>query len=245
MEKNEDLLNLNGNSKKEIKKPLIIGAAIFVVFVAGVILYGIISNKKEENVVVPPKQQNNQLFKELPIEDEKPVQTTDSIKNKLLEDENNQAQQTQQKETTTAAPVPAPAPQPASAPVEKKEESPQKTNPAPQPAQAVQKSEPIQKPQTAQIQQPKKSEPKKSVSRKYYIQVAALMRYSKPNPKFLKLIEKNGLAYKTVNVKIKKGNKEFEVKKVLVGPFTRKEAKDKLKIVKAKINQNAFIFRMK
>lgn len=210
MEK-EDLLNLNNNNKQNIKKPLIIGAGIFIIFVVGVIAFGLISNKKEDNVVNPPKQDT--IFKEVPIEEKPAEEKPESIAKKLLKNENK----TQTPKVTT---------QPT-----------QQEKTAPQPVKK-EKIEPTPKPQ------PQKTK-KQTLNQKYYIQVAALMKNTKPNPRFLKIIEKNGFKYKIITVNIKKGNKTLKVTKVLIGPFDKKDAKEKLKIVKAKINQNAFIFRIK
>ena len=41
MEKNDDLLNLEQSSKKNLKKPLIYGAIAFLVFMIGVLVFAI------------------------------------------------------------------------------------------------------------------------------------------------------------------------------------------------------------
>ena len=74
----------------------------------------------------------------------------------------------------------------------------------------------------------------------YYIQVAAVTK-GEPSKKFLDLITKNGFKYTIMDVDIK----GMKVRRVLVGPFTEKEIKKVLPIVKKKISSSAFIKRVK
>jgi len=81
---------------------------------------------------------------------------------------------------------------------------------------------------------------KSRVIRNYYIQVAAVTR-GNPSKKFLKLITKNGFKYKIVAVEIK-GKK---IKRVMVGAFSRYEARKALAKVRKNITASAFIKKVK
>jgi len=214
--------------KKNLKKPLIYGAIIFLIFVIAVIVFAIFQNttssKKNEIIPPEPKKKNMQSqFKPLIVEENNTVKPPIEVAEK--EPENTQA--------------PAPQSQPKPVAVEK--------TPQPQQIQPVTVQQPVsvQKP----VVTPKnlKPAPKKSVSKgKYYIQVAALLRYSKPNRHFLELIKKTGFNYKLYHTYIIKNGEKIKVTKILVGPFaTKQEAKEALRKVKAQISQTAFIFKVK
>jgi cell division septation protein DedD len=105
------------------------------------------------------------------------------------------------------------------------------------------------KPKEVKIEKRVKEEPKRiekkkiatqSSDKNYYIQVAAFTK-KKPALKFLKKIEGYGFKYKIVEVK--KG--DLTIKRVLIGPYSRKEAKQHLLEVKEKINLKSFIKRVK
>lgn len=92
MEK-DDLLSLEQNSKKNLKKPLIYGAIAFLVFIIGVIIFAIYSNtsKEDKNIVLPPEEKEEKVtnFKEIPIKEE-----NDNLAiKKLLDNENKQKEQ--------------------------------------------------------------------------------------------------------------------------------------------------------
>ena len=228
MENKEDLLNLN-NNKKNPKKFLIYGAAGFLLFVVGVIVFALMGGgSSQNNTVIPPQVKEEPLFKEIPIEQNNTVKT-DSV-NKTHSETN--IQKPKGEENLTKNPTP------------KKEEKTENNikNPVPKTLPAVQKNETKIKPQT------KKTYTKKvfTKSGKYYIQVAALMKYAKPNKKFLTLIKKHGYNYKIYPVTVNKDGKKIKINKLLIGPFaSKKEAKKELVKIKRQITQNAFIFKVK
>jgi DedD protein len=224
MEK-DDLLNIK--PKKNIKKPLIYGAIAFLIFIIAVIVYAIYSNSKQENVVLPPQvnEKNTQSeFKEVPIEE-----NTSSISEKLnknvIINNTNEKNETKINENTI-----------------------NKTS-----QNNLQNGMEESKKQTPEISEnkpphvlKKESSVKKTVSLRYYIQVAALIKYKKPDKKFLNLIKKEGFDYRIYHTYIIKNHKKIPVTKILIGPFkNEKDARKNLKIVKDKLTQNAFIFKVK
>jgi len=231
MANKDDLLNMN--EKKGIKKPLIYGAIAFLVFIIGVLGYAIYSNssKNQDNVVIPPQiEQNNKqqetMFKEVPIEE------TNSQTNKQENTENNEnlTQKLLKNEENTSKPQTKPQ-------ISTKEQIPQEET----------KTVPVKK-QPKTVQKTEKKPAKKTVStskEKYYVQVAALMKYKKPNKKFLQLIKKEGYSYRLYNTYYVKNGKKIEVVKILIGPFDKKEVRKELKKIKNTITQNAFIFKVK
>ena len=232
MEK-DDLLNIQ--PKKNLKKPIIYGAAAFLVFIIGVIGYAIYANStNKDNVVLPPQVNEKPVksdFKELKVEDNVSDISQKINKNEILTNtEKNSANLNTQKEVKPKE-------------VQSNTAKPQQTEPA-----KVVETKKIQ-PKEVKPVKVKKTEPKKTktVSKgKYYIQVAALLKYKKPNKKFLALIKKEGFNYKLYHTYIVRNNQKIPITKILVGPFeNRKTAKKNLITIKKKLTQNAFIFRMK
>ena len=217
----DDLLNINPNNKKDFKKILIYGAVVFLIFVIGVISYAIYKNmnpSKEESIL-PPQVKQEPLFKQVPIENN----TTNSLQ-------------------TNVKPVNV-QPKPAQENIKQQLLSSEENNNTNQnQTQKTVTKTPLATP-VKTVSKPKK-EVKKN-TKHYYIQVAALLKYKKPSNKFLKLIEKYGYKYRFYTTFIKKGNQKIRVRKILVGPFDRKEAKKNLSKVKKYITQNAFIFKVK
>ena len=220
----EDLLNINPNNKKDFKKILIYGVIVFLIFVIGVISFAIYKNmhpSKEESIL-PPQVKQEPVFKKLPIEKNSSENTNENV-------EINTSEQTKKVENSNLQNI-------------KKELMNNSKNNSSENVEKI-------KPKTNLVVKtiPKKTEIKKvqKIEKKYYIQVAALLKYKKPNKKFLNLIEKYGYKYKFYTVYIHKGNKKIRVTKVLIGPFSKKEAKENLAKVKKYITQNAYIFRIK
>ncbi len=221
MKNKEDLLNLNNNNKNP-KKILIYIAIFFLIFVIGVIVYAVIqgnsTSKNQSESVIPPQVKEEPLFKQIPIEKEN---NTSSIKT-----ETNNSQSITNKDVN----------------VTKINESKN--------IEKVKQPIEIQTQNTKKISQlkPKKTKThivSKKIESKYYIQVAALMKYTKPNKKFLELIKKYGYNYTFYTTVINRNGKKIVVHKILVGPFnSKKEAKKQLLRVKKYITQNAFIFKV-
>jgi DedD protein len=224
MEK-DDLLNIK--PKKNIKKPLIYGAIAFLIFIIAVIVYAIYSNTKEENVVLPPQvntqsKQENTEFKEVPIEDN----TTTLSQKLIVNDETTKKTENETKNTNKDS-------------VNNTENKENKLQ--------TQVNSASSKNKTKVKSNTKQNKTTKQITKiKYYIQVAALMKYKKPNKKFLNLIKKEGFNYIYYHTYIVKNNQKIPITKILVGPFeNEKIARKELQKVKEKITQNAFIFKVK
>ncbi len=229
----EDLLNINGgNNKKDLKKILIYGAAIFLIFVIGVIGFAIYKNSKSnnQNSILPPQVKQEPLFKEVPIEQNVTQKTNINVKAKANKTEGNATENNTQnikknllqnlQQSNTG----------------KKQESVNKEN----------KPKEISKNQVKNSVNNTKKHTSFISGKKYYIQVAALLKFKKPNRKFLRLIEKYGYKYRFYQTYIKSNTKKIKVTKILIGPFkTKDEAVKNLKKVKKYIIQNAFIFKVK
>ena len=217
MKNKEDLLNLG--EKKSPKKFLIYSAIAFLVFVIGVIVFALFSGneKKENNEVIPPQVKEEPIFKEIPIEE--PKQET-----------SKEIEKPQQKQKEPEVNVENRAQE-----VKKLQNIPKKEN-----------TEKTLKPAPKKIEKKSKQTPKKSVANgKYYVQVAALMKSSKPNKNFLNLLKKHGYNYIIYPVEINKNGKKIKINKLLVGPFnSREEAKKELIKIKKYITQNAFVFKV-
>ena len=222
----EDLLNINGgNNKKDFKKVLIYGAVVFLIFVIGVIAFAIYKNMKQsskEESILPPQVKQEPLFKQVPIEQKvsasPKTNQENNVSNNTSQNKNNAPQENIKQVLLNKQPTPKETPKKIQKPVEK-----------------------IQ-PKNNTL---KKQIVKHSIKRIYYIQVAALLKYSKPNKAFLRLIEKYGYKYRFFSTYIKRDNKKIKVTKILIGPFTKEEARKNLAKVKKYITQNAFIFKVK
>ena len=222
----DDLLNMN--DKKNVKKPLIYGAIAFLVFIIAILGFAIYNNtsSQQDNVVIPPQmqekpEQSENMFKEVPIENDTNIQnqeennSSENLADKLLKEENKQQQNLQQSENNKKTEI--------------KQEKQNIEKPAFQPKVKV-------KPVIKKV---------KISSKNYYVQVAALMKYKKPNKKFLELLKKEGYNYRLYETYYVKNGKKIEVIKILIGPFSKNEAKKELKKIKANITQNAFIYKVK
>ena len=166
----EDLLNINGgNNKKDFKKVLIYGAVVFLIFVIGVIAFAIYKNMKQsskEESILPPQVKQEPLFKQVPIEQKvsasPKTNQENNVSNNTSQNKNNAPQENIKQVLLNKQPTPKETPKKIQKPVEKV-----------QPKNNTLKKQIV----------------KHSIKRIYYIQVAALLKYSKPNKAFLRLIE--------------------------------------------------------
>ncbi|WP_456479124.1 SPOR domain-containing protein [Nautilia sp.] len=217
MANKDDLLNLN--DKKPVKKPLIYGAIAFLVFIIGVLGFAIYNNSvsnKQESIVIPPQINNEE--KQESMFKEVPIEedNTSSLSEKLLKENAEQPSDTE-KSAVEEQPLQAPQPQ----------------------NSEINAAKPEKK-----VKQAKK-EAKAAAAGHYYIQVAALMKYKKPNKKFLELIKQEGYGYRLYKTEYVKNGRKIEVVKILIGPFDKKTAYKNLKSVRGTISQNAFIYKVK
>ena len=233
----EEKNNIMGNIPNDnMKKYLIIGGLVFTIFVVGIVIAKFAFGGKKDNtqVILPPEpvqqtqKRDTDLFNSIPVENDNGVSKDKAqkpkeevVKQQTLND-NESPKQVEQ--ATTEFKKPAPQPQPKPAPV---------TEPKPEVKKIVTQPKKV-------VAKPKSKKSKKVVVRNYYIQVAAVTR-GEPSKKFLKIIIKNGFKYKIVSVEIK-GKK---IKRVMVGPFSRYEAKKALPKVKSRITASAFIKKVK
>ena len=219
-----DLFNNIEKEDNNLRKYLIIGGGVFVLFVVGIVAAKFMFSKPKQNnteVILPPEikqektqKQDTALFNDIPVENQA----------------NNQ-DNTFKKPTTETK---VEQPEIKKEPVQKPEPIVEKVEPTPQP-----------KPEPKKVVNKPKVEKKivqktKSIKGNYYIQVAAVTR-ANPSKRFLKLIKKNGFNYKIEEVNVK----GMKVKRILIGGYTKSEAKKQLPIIKKKISSSAFIKRLK
>jgi DedD protein len=234
MEEKDDLMKNIANDSNNMKKYLIIAGAVFVVFVVGIVIakFAFGSSKDNTQVILPPEPTSKTqkeaaaLFNSINVEKSddtaqnqknSEVNNNDNTNNKKVGVEDVLAQkQTNQDEQNDNVD-------------EFKKPEPLTIEPV-KPKIEVKKTKP----------QPTQKNVTSKIIRNYYIQVAALTR-GEPSKKFLNLIKQNGFNYKIVEINVK-GKK---IKRVLVGPFTQKEAKKDLPVVKEKITSSAFIKKLK
>ncbi len=234
-EKNDLMQNIGGGNDKNLRKYLILGGGVFVLFVIGIVVSKFIFNEPKKNntaVILPPevqkteKKEDTALFNDIPVENEnefkkpevedKPKEVVEAVEKVKKEQPEEDVEVTKIKPKSNV----------------KEEEV------------TTELKEEAKKPVIKKIEKPiKPIKPIKKVVEddKYYIQVAAVTR-GEPSKKFLKLIEKNGFKYKIVEVNVK----GMKIKRVLVGGFKHySEAKHNLAEVKKKISSSAFIKRLK
>jgi len=215
----------SGGNDTKMRKYLMIGGGVFVVFVVGIVIakFAFSSPKQNTDVVLLPEMKtisdksnkgDTDLFNSIPIDNSKANDSKKEPKKEVVK------QEVKQKEKKFKKPV-----------VEDVEENKLPVEPL--------KVEKV-------MEKPKKENIKKGVKAitknyPYFIQVAAVTR-GEPSKKFLKLIEKNGFHYKIQMLDIK----GVKVKRVLIGGFaTSKEAKAVLPKVKQKLSSSAFIKKLK
>ncbi len=255
----DDLLMDNGN-KNNLKKPLIYGAIAFLIFVIIVIAVAIFQNSKSSNTQLVPAETQPQDV--MPQQQTQP--NTQNVSNSMMQTNQNSASQfkplnVEEANTTNKASenkqnsqinkqnLLTNSKQTVNTQNEKNQMKESKVNAV---QQNVAQKEPVAK-TVKKVENIKKREPKKIIKNKvvkgkYYIQVAALMRYSKPNRKFLNIIKSNGFNYRFYHTYINKHGQKIKITKILVGPFaSKKDAQKAIKKVKSNITQNAYIFRIR
>ncbi len=254
MENKEDLLNLD-NNKKNPKKILIYGAAAFLIFVVSVIVFAVIqgNTSSQNNAVIPPQVKEEPLFKEIPIEQNSTEKANNENKNDNVENIQNQKNFKEEaniikkpvlKENNNSNIQQSQI-------VNSNKQTFKQTNVKPIIKKEVKvipvKIEKKDTEANTKITMKKTTKNKNYISKgNYYIQVAALMKYTKPNKKFLAIIRKYGYHYKLYPVSINKNGKTIKMNKLLIGPFASKnDAKKELSKIKKYITQNAFIFKAK
>jgi len=220
---NDDLLNIDNKDKKNLRQILIyvaVGFLIFVIVIIAIALYQN-SSSKEENAILPPQinEQKTKLFKEVPIE-------KNEVKSEKIKKETNNSMNLIKPKCEQKIPNTV---------LEKNVTS----------KNVALTMKTVEKEKVEIKQKPKKHQQKKVFKTKYYIQVAALLKHSKPSKNFLQLIKKYGYKYTFYTTYIKKNKEKIKVTKILIGPFkNKKEALNNLSKIKKYITSNAFIYKV-
>ena len=223
-EKNDLMQDISSENSNNLRKYLLIGGGVFVLFVIGIVSAKFLFSEPQKSdtaVILPPevttktKKDDTALFNDIPVENENEFKKPEIKKTPIKEEvkiENPPKEEIKEEKKSIPKNV-----------VEKpKEVLPKKITPQ-KPKKEVKKEK------NHPVKQTKKS-------KKYYIQVAATR--GKPSVKFLKLIKKNGFEYKIMQVEVN----GVKIKRILVGGYSNyKEVKKILPQVKKKISSSAFI----
>jgi DedD protein len=237
-EKNElDDLILQGAKPSGVKRMLLAAAILLLVLIIIILVTKSLvetDQKPQSSIVLPPEpatqpaEPKEPLFEEVPIEEAQPAPTpVEKIIRKAKEQERQLAQPVQPVQQEEVAPAkPAKTSRKTVSTPRKKSEPTKQAKAKPAPSKRAAKT----------------TTPSTKASKgSYYIQVGAFFKYP-PDKKFLRSIEAEGYGY-TIIEGVKNGVK---YKKVLVGPYpSRKAAKSDLARIKRRINQNAYIFKLK
>ncbi len=253
-EKNDLMQDLTQGNSNNMKKYLILGGVVFILFVVGIVIAKFAFSPSKQNstqVILPPtstqiaqnNKKQNDLFSSLPVENEAKNQNSISEKKQ----QTNQTEQTIQKINSSSSLANT---NQNSLEAQAKKQKAKSNN---QIAQVEEQTIPVQKPKITKTKKSlssKKPATKKEIKSaniktskngNYYIQVAALTR-DNPSKKFLELITKNGFKYKIVQAYVN----GIKVKRVLIGGYkTYNDAKKVLPKVQANITSSAFVKRLK
>jgi len=231
----EDFFNLNNSKDNVLRKILIYGAAIFLIFVIGVIIFAIVSNysNQKSGKVLPFQNNEKSSIKKISKNKENNVSNTAKAENTNVKE--NKQNNTQNQNALVVKNN-----------IQAKTQMSQSQNQI-KSASKIETEKDLKKSEIKQKYV--KYTPKyysKIISQKYYIQVAAFLKHKYPNKKFLELLKKYGYKYTIYPIIINKNGRKIKVNKLLIGPFvSRNKAKRELMKVKKYITQNAFIFKAK
>ncbi len=227
----DDIVLEKYEKKNKIKKYLLIGGSIFLIFVIVISIVKIVtdSSSAPQEALIETEQSSQEIsseenFEEVPIvsKEEKPSdEEFQKVINDVMKKEEKIATKPEQPPVASARPSVTPKAKPAA-----------KSAPTHQAATAKPVAKPKPKP---------KSAPKAKPKGDFYVQVGAFLHYD-PNSAFLKKIKRSGFGYVikeyTINGK--------KIKRVYIGPFaSRKEAARYLPKIKKTISKNAFITKVK
>ncbi len=227
----DDIVLEKYEKKNRIKKYLLIGGSIFLIFVIVISIVKIVtdSSSAPQEALIETEQPSPELsseenFEEVPILSKEEEPSDEEFK-KVIED----VMKKEEKIATKPEQPPVASAKPAVTP---------KTKPAAKPTPTHQAA--IAKPMAKPKPKPKPTPKIKHIGN-IYIQVGAFLRYD-PNSAFLKKIKRSGYEYiiKEFDINGKK------IKRVYIGPFaSRKEAAKHLLKIKKTISKNAFITKVK
>jgi DedD protein len=229
-----DIVLEKGDSKTvKLKRLLILVAFLILIFLVALASMKMMNKDDAKNtskLILPPEPttqevpvtKDDQLFKQVPIIEENPKKESfeDMIKT-LKEKEVQKQEEAKTKETLPAVPT---KPEPLKTPEVKTKEA------TPPPAKEVAK--PKETPSTPAVSS--------SADAGIYIQVGAVA--TNPEQKVLNDIKSKGFEYRLYKTVVNGNN----VTKILIGPYAKSEdAQSALVSVRASINKNAFIYRVK
>ena len=230
-----DIVLEKGDSKTlKLKRILILVAFLILVFLVALASMKMMNkepSKETSKLILPPEPsaqeapvtKDDQLFKQVPIIEENPKKESFEEMIKTLKEKEAQKQEeakVKESATQTTAPI--------------KSETPKVTETKPK-EESVKKE--VAKPKEAPAPVSQQST---SADAGIYIQIGAVA--TAPEQKILNDIKSKGFEYRLYKTVVNGNN----VTKILIGPYAKSEdAQNALISVRASINKNAFIYRIK
>lgn len=230
-----DIVLEKGDSKTlKLKRILILVAFLILVFLVALASMKMMNkepSKETSKLILPPEPsaqeapvtKDDQLFKQVPIIEENPKKESFEEMIKTLKEKEAQKQEeakVKESATQTTAPI--------------KSETPKVTETKPK-EESVKKE--VAKPKEAPAPVSQQST---SADAGIYIQIGAVA--TAPEQKVLNDIKSKGFEYRLYKTIVNGNN----VTKILIGPYAKSEdAQNALISVRASINKNAFIYRIK
>lgn len=230
-----DIVLEKGDSKTlKLKRILILVAFLILVFLVALASMKMMNkepSKETSKLILPPEPsaqeapvtKDDQLFKQVPIIEENPKKESFEEMIKTLKEKEAQKQEeakVKESATQTTAPI--------------KSETPKVTETKPK-EESVKKE--VAKPKEAPAPVSQQST---SADAGIYIQVGAVA--TTPEQKVLNDIKSKGFEYRLYKTVVNGNN----VTKILIGPYAKSEdAQNALVSVRASLNKNAFIYRIK
>ena len=230
-----DIVLEKGDSKTlKLKRILILVAFLILVFLVALASMKMMNNEPSKEIsklILPPEPsaqearvtKDDQLFKQVPIIEENPKKESfeEMIKtHKEKEAQKQEEAKVKESATQTTAPI--------------KSETPKVTETKPK-EESVKKE--VAKPKEAPAPVSQQST---SADAGIYIQIGAVA--TAPEQKVLNDIKSKGFEYRLYKTVVNGNN----VTKILIGPYAKSEdAQNALVSVRASINKNAFIYRIK
>lgn len=235
------VLEKGDNKTLKIKRILILVAFLILVFLVALASMKVANNdqnKETSKLILPPEPiqetqipKDDQLFKQVPIIEENPKKESFEDMIKTLKEKEAQKQE-ETKSASTETPVTQPTSTketPVSTPAKTKEVQKEATKP-----QQMLRSTEVETPSTAP------SKGSLTVVPGTYVQIGAIA--TAPSAKQLADIKAKGFECKPYTTVVN-GNK---VVKLLIGPYANSaEATSALSQIRANVNKNAFIYKVK
>ena len=224
------VLEKGDNKTVKVKRILILVAFLILIFLVALASMKILNkdqSKDASKLVLPPEPttqeapvpKDEQLFKQVPIIEENPKKESFEDMIKTLKEKEAQKQEDSKAQNAPLPPEPA------------KMETPKVVEPKAKVDTSAKKETP--KAKTA-------STPSASADAGLYIQIGAVT--TAPSKKVLEDIKSKGYEYRLYDTVINGKN----ITKILIGPFAKSsDAETAMSNVRANINKNAFLYRVK